>query len=259
VNKNKTLEQFKWVDTHCHLQLWSNEIDEKELFNLEYVVIPGVDVESSLKAKQVSNSLKKLSYWSAGLHPHQASEFEMLKQSLDTLFIEADLIGETGLDYYRNLSSKEDQIDSFLYHLEVGEKLSKPVIVHCRDSFSDIYKILSERESNNKIILHSWTGGNKWTKKFAELGVYFSISGIVTYDTAQDLQLAVNNIPLNKILVETDIPYLAPEPYKGQKNKPSYIMYTAEKISKILDISLNEFSELTKKNTDRLLSRDLNE
>ena len=115
------------------------------------------------------------------------------------------------------------------------------------------------KKSNNKIILHSWTGGNKWTKKFAELGVYFSISGIVTYDTAQDLQLAVNNIPLNKILVETDIPYLAPEPYKGQKNKPSYIMYTAEKISKILDISLNEFSELTRKNTDRLLSRDLNE
>mgnify|MGYP005665377057 CR=1 FL=1 len=73
MNKNKTLEQFKWVDTHCHLQLWSNEIDENDLFNLEYVVIPGVDVESSLKAKQVSDSLKKLSYWSAGLHPHPVS------------------------------------------------------------------------------------------------------------------------------------------------------------------------------------------
>ena len=229
------------------------------LFNLEYVVIPGVDVESSIRAKTVSNSLKKMSYWSAGLHPHQASEFEMLRQQLENLFIEADLIGETGLDYYRSLSPREDQIDSFLYHLEVGDKLSKPVIVHCRDSFSDIYKILSERDNNNKIILHSWTGGNKWTKKFAELGVYFSISGIVTYDTAQDLQLAVNNIPLDKILIETDIPYLAPVPYKGQTNKPSYIMYTAEKISKILEMSLDEFSELTRKNTDRLLFRDLNE
>ena len=252
MNKNKTLEQFKWVDTHCHLQLWSNEIDEKDLFNLEYVVIPGVDVESSLKAKQVSNSLKKLSYWSAGLHPHQANEFEMLKQSLDTLFIEADLIGETGLDYYRNLSSKEDQINSFLYHLEVGEKLSKPVIVHCRDSFSDIYKILSERESNNKIILHSWTGGNKWTKKFAELDVYFSISGIVTYDTAQDLQLAVNNIPLKKILIETDSPFLAPIPMRGKKNEPSFIKYTLEKLSELKSKTFDELETITNDNFERL-------
>ena len=99
MNKSKTLEQFKWVDTHCHLQLWSNEIDENDLFNLEYVVIPGIDLESSLKAKQVSDSLKKLSFWSAGLHPHQANEFKMLKQSRDKLFDEAALMGETGLDY----------------------------------------------------------------------------------------------------------------------------------------------------------------
>ena len=94
MNKNKTLEQFKWVDTHCHLQLWSNEIDEKDLFNLEYVVIPGVDVESSLKAKQVSNSLKKLSYWSAGLHPHQASEFETLKDLIRPPLSKATLLAD---------------------------------------------------------------------------------------------------------------------------------------------------------------------
>ena len=95
---------------------------------------------------------------------------------------EADLIGETGLDYYRNLSSKENQIKNFEFHLDVSKELNKPLIIHCRDSFSDVFDTLSNRDTTNPIILHSWTGGNKWTKKFIDLGVYFSISGIVTYD-----------------------------------------------------------------------------
>ena len=259
MNKYKTLEQFKWVDTHCHLQLTKDNIEDLYLDNIEYLIIPGVDIESSLKARDVSITLKKESYWSAGLHPHEADEFENLKETFDDLFHEADLIGETGLDYYRNLSSKENQINSLKYHLDVANQLSKPVILHCRDSFSDMFDVLSDGDYKNPIILHSWTGGNRWTKRFIDLDVYFSISGIVTYDTAHDLHSAVSKIPTNRLLLETDIPYLAPNPHKGEVNKPSYIMYTAQKVSELLDLTLEELSSLTISNSNRLLSRNLYE
>ena len=259
MNKYKTLEQFKWVDTHCHLQLTKDNIEDLYLDYIEYLIIPGVDIESSLKARDVSITLKKESYWSAGLHPHEADEFENLKETFDDLFHEADLIGETGLDYYRNLSSKENQINSLKYHLDVANQLFKPVILHCRDSFSDMFDVLSDGDYKNPIILHSWTGGNRWTKRFIDLDVYFSISGIVTYDTAHDLHSAVSKIPTNRLLLETDIPYLAPNPHKGEVNKPSYIMYTAQKVSELLDLTLEELSSLTISNSNRLLSRNLNE
>lgn len=119
MNKNETLEQFKWVDTHCHLQLTKDKIEDLYLDNIEYLIIPGVDIKSSLEARDVSLSLDKESYWSAGLHPHEADQFENLKETFDNLFNEADLIGETGLDYYRNLSSKTNQINSLKYHLDI--------------------------------------------------------------------------------------------------------------------------------------------
>jgi len=254
VKKNLTLEKIKWVDTHCHLQLMGGQINEDELHNLEYLIIPGVNVQTSVQARDVSNSLIKKSFWSAGLHPHEADSFFVVKQDLYKLMQKGDLIGETGLDYYRNLSSRENQIKSLMFHFEIAEALNKPIILHCRDSFSDLFSILNENQFKIPIILHSWTGGNNWTKKFRELGVYFSISGIVTYATAHDIQSAVSKIPLDKLLLETDIPYLAPEPFKGKTNHPTYIMYTAEKLSQLLDISLPELSKITISNTDKMLS-----
>ena len=170
---------------------------------------------------------------------------------------EADLIGETGLDYYRNLSSKENQIKNFEFHIDVSKELNKPLIVHCRDSFSDVFDTLSSKNTTNPIILHSWTGGNNWTKKFIELGVYFSISGIVTYDTAHDLQAAVKNIPIDKILLETDVPYLAPQPFKGKRNNPTYIQYTGAKLAELLGLAPNELSKITITNTNKVMNREI--
>jgi TatD DNase family protein len=172
---------------------------------------------------------------------------------------EADLIGETGLDYYRNLSSKDNQIKNFQFHLNVSEELNKPLIIHCRDAFSDVFDILSSKDVDNPIILHSWTGGNKWTRRFVELGVYFSISGIITYETAHDLQAAVTKIPRDRLLLETDVPYLSPQPFKGKKNNPTYIKYTGAKVAELLDLTPNELSEITISNTDKVMNRDIYE
>ena len=151
---------------------------------------------------------------------------------------------------------KKNQIKNFEFHLDVSKELNKPLIIHCRDSFSDVFDILSSRNFTNPIILHSWTGGNKWTKKFTELGVYFSISGIVTYDTAHDLQDAVKKIPTEKLLLETDVPYLAPKPFKGKRNNPTYIKYTGAKLAELLGLTPHDLSKVTIANTNKVLNRE---
>jgi len=253
VKKSSSNQELKWVDTHCHLQLSKNKITEIDFSNIEYLIIPGVDVESSLKAKETSSSLPIKGYWSAGLHPHDAKKLSAQKDELEVLFSEADLIGETGLDYYRNLSTKEEQIENLKFHLDISKKFKKPIIIHCRDSFEDIYNLISQYDGEFPIILHSWTGGKKWTKKFLDLDIYFSISGIVTYETAKDLQLAVEVIPIERMLLETDTPYLTPEPKRGKDNQPSYVSYTANKVADIKGISLDELSHHTIANTNNVL------
>ena len=253
MKKSLSNQELKWVDTHCHLQLSKNKISEIDFSNIEYLIIPGVDVESSLKAKETSSSLPIKGYWSAGLHPHDAKKLSDQKDELEVLFSEADLIGETGLDYYRNLSTKEEQIENLKFHLDISKKFKKPIIIHCRDSFEDIYNLISQYDGEFPIILHSWTGGKKWTKKFLDLDIYFSISGIVTYETAKDLQLAVEVIPIERMLLETDTPYLTPEPKRGEDNQPSYVSYTARKVADIKSISLDELSYHTIANSNKVL------
>ncbi len=253
MKKSSSNQELKWVDTHCHLQLSKNKISEIDFSNIEYLIIPGVDVESSIKAKETSSSLPIKGYWSAGLHPHDAKKLSAQKDELEVLFSEADLIGETGLDYYRNLSTKEEQIENLKFHLDISKKFKKPIIIHCRDSFEDIHNLISQYDGEFPIILHSWTGGKKWTKKFLDLDIYFSISGIVTYETAKDLQLAVEVIPIERMLLETDTPYLTPEPKRGKDNQPSYVSYTANKVADIKGISLDELSHHTIANTNNVL------
>ncbi len=193
------------------------------------MIIPGVDSKSSIKAKEVTESLPIKGYWSAGLHPHDAKKLEEQKPILAELFLEADLIGETGLDYYRNLSSKDQQIENLKFHLDASRELKKPIIIHCRDSFEDVYKLVKEYEGDFPIILHSWTGGKKWTRRYLEL------------------------VPLEKLLLETDTPYLTPVPKRGEDNQPGFVSYTAKKVAEIKGVELRELSIHTKQNTDTVL------
>ena len=151
------------------------------------------------------------------------------------------------------MSSKDEQIENLKFHLDASRELKKPIIIHCRDSFEDVYKLVKEYQGDFPIILHSWTGGKKWTRRYLELDIYFSISGIVTYDTAKDLQLAVEDIPLEKLLLETDTPYLTPVPKTGEDNQPGFVSYTAKKVAEIKGVELRELSIHTKQNTDTVL------
>lgn len=248
-------QEPKWVDTHCHLQLTDYDLANLNYESIEYLILPGVDANSSKQAKEISMQLPVPAYWAAGLHPHDAKNLSSQKEELSRLIGEADLIGETGLDYYRDHSTREQQLENLIFHLEMAKDLQKPLIVHCRDSFKDTFDLLSNYEGEFPVILHSWTGGNNWTKKFIELGVYFSFSGILTYETAKDLKLSVKKIPINRLLLETDTPYLAPGKYKGQNNKPEFIVETAKQLAMLKDMTLEDLSSITIENTNTILGK----
>ena len=236
----ETLEDIKWVDTHCHLQLMGDEINEKDITNLEYFIIPGVDVPSSLKAKEFSLTYPEKSYWSAGLHPHEADSLEDIKNELKVLMEEADLIGETGLDYYRNLSSKENQIINFEFHIDVSKELNKPLIVHCRDSFADVFDTLSSKNTTNPIILHSWTGGNKWTKKFETIyrGTISSLKNQISETLKGEITIVVGPSKNDK-KIDLDIDAAV----KILLNQGVQKREIAKTLALVTDLSVNELYE----------------
>ena len=244
-------KMIKWVDTHCHIQHTNLDAEKVDLSNIEWLLIPGVNVKSSLSASKFSSTLPVKSYWGAGLHPHEAANLNTQKDELLNLFQLSDAIGETGLDYYRNLSDKASQIKSFEMHVASAIELEKTLIVHCRDSFEDVHRIIEQNDFTAPVVLHSWTGGTKWTKKFMDLNVYFSFSGIITYETAKDLQIACEKIPMSNILLETDTPYLVPSTVDDKVNQPRYIENTAIEVAQIKNIDVQTLSSVTIENSSK--------
>ena len=131
MSKKNNEKKVKWVDTHCHIQHTDLTIEKLDLSNIEWLLIPGVNVESSEQASAISSSFPSLCYWGAGLHPHEASKIELYKKKLTNLFDQCDAIGETGLDYYRNLSDRKSQLESFEFHVDAAIRKEKPLIIHC--------------------------------------------------------------------------------------------------------------------------------
>jgi TatD DNase family protein len=162
-------------------------------------------------------------------------------------------IGETGLDFYYNNSEREKQIASFKEHIEASIKTNFPLIVHSRNAEKETFEILNEyKEEKIKILMHCFTGSKEFSKKLLTLNSHFSASGIITFKNSVDLQETFKTLPLENILIETDSPFLAPVPNRGKKNEPSFIDYTAEKLSEIINISKLELIKITTNNFNRL-------
>ena len=253
------------VDSHCHL-------DFSELFNQLNEVIHRAEnnqvkcflticttLESFERIKLIINKYKNI-YGTFGIHPHETKKFT----NVDSKFI-LDLkkkykkvigIGETGLDFYYNHSDKKIQIKSFIEHIHAASELNIPIIVHSRNAEIDTYEIIKNeiKNSNLKVLIHCFTGSKDFAKKLLDLNCYISLSGIITFKNSAELADAASYIPIEKLLVETDSPYLAPLPYRGKTNEPSYIIQTIEKLSKIKKISKESVIENTTKNFKELFS-----
>ena len=251
------------IDSHCHLdhEPLFNNLDEvlkrsKEV-GIEKLLTICTTLDSFLKIKQL---VKKddIIYGTYGIHPHEAKNDKVTSnQIIDEINKNEKIIGigETGLDFYYNFSDEKDQIKSFEEHIKASIVLNIPLIIHSRNAEKQMLEIFNEYKNHDlKILMHCFTGSKKFAESLLNLNAYFSASGIITFKNSVDLQETFKSIPLEKTLIETDSPYLAPVPNRGKKNEPSFVKYTAEKLADIKQIPLSDLIKNTTSNFNRLFS-----
>jgi TatD DNase family protein len=200
-------------------------------------------------------------YGTYGIHPHEAKNHKYIKSKdiIKKVKLSKKIIGigETGLDFYYNHSEKKDQIKSFEEHISSAQELNIPLIVHTRSAEIETLELLKrkKKEKDFKILIHCFTGSRNFAFKLLDLNAYISASGVVTFRKSQILANIFKEIPNEKILVETDSPYLSPEPLRGKSNEPSHIIHTVKFLSEIKKIPFNEFSQITTNNFFKLFGK----
>ena len=251
------------IDSHCHLDhepLFSNISDvikrSKEI-GLKKILTISTSLESFENIKKIID-IDEMIYGTIGLHPHESSNNTM---NTDYIVEHARKyekiigVGETGLDFYYENSKKNDQIESFIKHIEASIDLKYPLIVHSRSAETETFDILnSYKNTDIKILMHCFTGSKEFAKKLMSLNAYFSASGIITFKNSLELQETFKFISNDRILIETDSPFLAPIPMRGKKNEPSYIKYTLDKLSELKSINFDDLDTITTNNFEKLFS-----
>ena len=205
------------------------------------------------KLLEIYNRYSKNMFFTIGVHPHHANEIneeylEKLKEAINVNNPHA--IGETGLDFHYSQDSKKDQIKSLIQHIEVAKEADLPVIIHARNADKEIGKILSEQyhKSSFKCVMHCFSSGSYLAEEVLDLGFYLSMSGIITFKNSQSLREIFAKVPIDKILVETDSPYLAPVPHRGKSNEPAFVSFIAKKGAEVLNVDEDFFRTQTTKN-----------
>ena len=251
------------IDSHCHLD------HEPLLSNLDEIIKRSKDVgikkilticttlESFTKIKDIVKK-NNIVFGTYGIHPHETKND---KVNSDLIIKEVNSnkkiigIGETGLDFYYNNSDKSHQIKSLEEHIKASIELDIPLIIHSRNAERETLDVFNNFKSHNlKILMHCFTGSKKFAEKLLDLNAYFSASGIITFKNSTELQETFKFIPLKKLLIETDSPFLAPEPKRGKKNEPSFVIYTAEKLANIKKISNADIIKATSHNFNTLFN-----
>ncbi|HLD95011.1 MAG TPA: TatD family hydrolase [Alphaproteobacteria bacterium] len=252
------------IDSHCHLNFPEFRDDLNVV--LENARAHGVKGFLTVNTKLCELSdLKKIAgqqedvVYSVGVHPHEAQDHD-LKTLKDFLLKEADnpkmvAFGETGLDYYYEHSPKDLQQESFRLHLEVACQKDLPIIIHTRLADEDTLKILDEFKGKVRGVFHCFSGSKELAKEALDRGFYLSVSGIFTFKNACDLREVFIKTPLEKLLVETDAPYLAPVPYRGKRNEPAFVKETAMLLADIKNIPLLQVAQITTQNFKTLFSK----
>ena len=249
------------IDSHCHLDhepLSSNlsqVILRSRIIGLDKILTISTTTSSFDKILDIIN-FDPMIYGTFGIHPHETN-LELVKKEtiIQNVISNKKIIGvgETGLDFYYNNSNKINQIKSFENHIKASVALNVPVIVHSRNAESETFKILDKyKKENLKILMHCFTGTSDFAKKLMKFNTYFSASGIITFKNSIDLQKTFEMIPEEKLLIETDSPFLSPEPMRGKKNEPSYIKFTLEKLAKLKNLNIDNLDNITTDNFNRL-------
>lgn len=250
---------MKFIDSHSHLILEHFNNDREDVIEQAFSndithIIQSCDNLEEIKSNLILSKKYKDMYSSVGVHPHEAktwtnsSRDEIIAYSKEEKVI---AIGETGLDYYYNLSPKETQLFVFREQVKIAKEVSLPLIIHTRDAFDETLEILKEEKADNGVF-HCYTGNLEYAKKAIDIGFYISFSGIVTFKNALEIKEAAKRIPIERLLIETDCPFLTPIPHRGKRNEPLFVKHVAEEIAKIREISVEEVGKITSENTKKL-------
>ena len=245
------------IDSHCHLDHeplisdLKNVIKRSKDIGIQKLLTISTSSESFARIQKIIN-FDEIIYGTIGVHPHETENDFMKSETIVNHLNENKKIigiGETGLDFYYNNSDKNKQIKSFREHIDAAIKSMCPIIIHSRNAENETFDILDEyKEKKIKILMHCFTGSKEFAFKLLKFNTIFSASGIITFKNASDLQETFKSIPSEKILIETDSPFLAPVPKRGKKNEPSFLDYTAQKMADIKNTTKSEIIDITTKN-----------
>lgn len=252
-----------WIDSHAHLddEAFAQDVPEVLTRAREAGLAQVITVASDLASTRRCLKLAAEHPWlfaTAGVHPHEAGA--AAPGDLDRLAeLGADpkvvAVGETGLDYHYDLSPREDQRQWMAQCVALALELDKPLVVHVREAFEDVVAILSaEGGSGLRGVIHCFTGDTPQARRYLDMGLYLSFSGIITFSKAEAIREVARWAPLDRILVETDSPYLAPVPHRGRRNEPAYVVRTAEALAKLRGLPLEELADATTRNTRTLFA-----
>ena len=244
------------IDSHCHLDYEPliNDINQVLLNaknnNISHLLTIGTGLDSSKKVYEIVEKYENI-YGSIGIHPNSTTNNLADLNELLTIKKKCKKIiafGETGLDYFYKRSEKKDQLYSFEKHIELAISETVPVIVHTREADEDTLAIIKSHHLKTKFLIHCFTGGLEFAKKLLDLGCFISFSGIITFKKSSDLRDVVKYVPIEKMLIETDSPYLSPDPFRGKSNEPANVKIVAENVALIKDISFEAVANITTRN-----------
>ncbi|KAF8818429.1 TatD family hydrolase [Rickettsia endosymbiont of Cardiosporidium cionae] len=256
---------FDIVDTHCHLDMLmqyfdlASVIERAECAGVKYIHTIATKLDNIQDIIKISRDYNNV-YASVGVHPNELGiEAVLTDELLKIANGESKIIsiGETGLDYCSVNANKKLQYDSFVQHIIASQSSALPLVIHTRSADKDTVEILTEHMKKKVFsgVVHCFTGSKNFAKSILDLGLYISISGIITFKNATDLREILQYIPTSRLFCETDAPYLSPEPMRDKINEPAHCRYVLECISQILDISLHDLAEQTTENFFHLFTR----
>ena len=250
-----------FVDSHAHIQLAQFNRDRDAVLqraheaDVSNILVIGFDRGTSLGAVELAEKHSHI-YATVGMHPHDAKDLTPdVMQTFRELAAHPKVIalGEMGLDYYRNLSPRPAQKVAFEQQLDLAEELQMPIVIHNRDAYMDILPILEARQGRIRGILHCFTGDVELMHRGLAIGFHIGIGGIVTYKNAADVQAVAQEVPEDRLLIETDCPWLAPQFRRGKRNEPAYVRAVAEKIAELRDTSIETIGKTTTENFNLLM------
>lgn len=245
------------IDTHAHIDMLENipqELDKMEEYGVRKAIIPAVEIKTQQKVVELTNNFEYL-YGMVGIFPSEAKtyteEYETELENIAKNNPKIVAVGEIGLDYYWDKSFIELQKEVFIKQIKLANRLDLPIVVHDRDAHKDCFDILIQQNRNSKVLFHCFSGSVEFMKECVKQGWYIAIGGVVTFKNAIKIKDVACEVPLNRLVLETDSPYLTPVPYRGKPNTPAYIKYVAEEIAKIRGMDFAELVNITTQNAER--------